>query len=132
MSKPMKREKINRKQFFVMIKASALIMVPGIYEACSSSSKDLLSPEKHDVNVKVIFSEAMNKASVEAHSRLVVLESDVVPVNVDWPTDSTAVLHFGKFNTDDVSQFRIDTGAIDLEGNILDPFIKNFDAIKDK
>jgi len=127
----MKREKINRKQFFVMIKASALIMVPGIYEACSSSSKDLLPPEKHDVNVKVIFSEAMNKASVESHSRLVVLESDVVPVNVDWPTDSTAVLHFGKFNIDDVLQFRIDTGATDLVGNILDPFIKNFNAIKD-
>jgi len=128
MSEPMKREKINRKQFLVLIKATALMMVPGIYEACSSSYDDVPLSPKHDVNVKVVFSEAMNKASVEAHSRLVVLESDVVPVNVDWLTDSTAVLHFGKFNTDDVSQFRIDTGATDLEGNILDPFIKNFDA----
>lgn len=104
------------------------MMVPGIYEACSSSSDDLSLPPKHDVNVKVIFSEAMNKASVEAHSRLVVLKSDVVPASVEWPTDSTAVLHFGKFNTYNVSQFRIDTGATDLEGNILDPFIKNFEA----
>jgi len=127
----MKREKINRKQFLVLIKTTALVMVPGIYEACSSSYDDIPLPPKHDVNVKVIFSEAMNKTSVEAHSRLVVLESDVVPVTVDWPTDSTVVLHFGKLNTDDVSQFRIDTGATDLEGNILDPFIKNFNAIKD-
>jgi len=120
----MKRETINRKHFLVLIKAAALMMVPGIYEACSS----LLPPPKRDVNVKVIFSEAMNKASVEAHSRLVVLKSDLVPVTVEWPTDSTAVLHFGKFNTDQVSQFRIDTGATDLSGNILDTFIKNFDA----
>lgn len=128
MSKPMKREKINRKQFLVLIKATALMMVPGIYELCSSCSDDLLLPPKHDVNVRVIFSEAMDKASVEAYSRLVVLNSDVVPVTVDWPDDSTAVLHFGKFNTADVSQFCIDTGATDLEGNVLDPFIKNFKA----
>jgi|GEM_PF-1780182 len=124
----MKREKINRKQFFVLIKAATLMMVPGIYEACSSFFDDLPPPVKHDVNVKVIFSEVMNKASVEENSRLVVMKSDVVPVSVDWLTDSTAVLHFGKFNTDDVSQFRIDTGARDLAGNILDPFIKNFDV----
>jgi len=128
MSKPMKREKINRKHFLVLIKATALMMVPGMYEACSSSYDDIPLPPKRDVNVKVIFSEAMNKTSVEAHSRLAVLKSDVVPVTVDWPTDSTAVLHFGKFNADDVSQFRIDTGATDLEGNFLDPFIRNFKA----
>ncbi len=128
MNKPMKRVKIDRKQFLVLIKATALMLVPGIYEACSSSYDDIPLPPKRDVNVKVIFSEAMNKASVEAHSRLVVLKSDVVPVTVDWPTDSTAVLHFGKFNTGVVSQFRIDTGATDLEGYILVPFIKYFNA----
>lgn len=56
----MKREKINRKQFLVLIKTTALVMVPGIYEACSSSYDYIPLPPKHDVNVKVIFSEAMD------------------------------------------------------------------------
>lgn len=110
-------EKISRLRFLKVLAGFGMgLVASGCVHPTQSDNA------KVKVALRIAFSEAMDRASVEGAARLVTSGGTVAPSSAIWLDDATVRMSFGTFARDDVAQFELADSAADLAGNTVSGF----------